>query len=128
MIMPLESCEPIPTPPTSDSPFQIENIVSASFDKTWESILKVAPIFNATIVNQDKPSGVVVLSFSDPDLEFQKLFVNVYVKSDDPTRTTVVYVVPFTVSVVSPSIYIYRYVGDLETKILEKIQQHARAG
>lgn len=51
----------------SNYPGEIGRTFNASFDKTWDSILRVIEISNANIITEDKPSGIIVSAIPIPD-------------------------------------------------------------
>jgi hypothetical protein len=71
--------------PKSDYPTEIEKVFSASFDETWDSVVKVVEILKGTMIISDRPSGLVVFRMGD------KISMTVYLKYFPSTNSTIVY-------------------------------------
>jgi hypothetical protein len=81
-----------PNLPKSEYPMEIEKVFNASFDKIWDSVLKVITASKGKIVTNDKSSGLITYNILDKESESQ-IFMNVYLKSRTDS-TTIVYFFP----------------------------------
>lgn len=104
--------------PEAEYPSEIQKDFYASFDKTWDGVLEVVKMLKGVVITKDKSSGVVVFSIDNNTAESKgkQMYVNIYLKSQSTTNTTLVYLIP--------RIKIGLYWGDIDSyffKELEKI-------
>jgi hypothetical protein len=82
--------------PKAEYPSEIQKDFYASFDKTWDGVLEVVKMLKGVVITKDKSSGVIVFSIDDNTVEskVKQIYVNIYVKSQSTTNTTLVYLIP----------------------------------
>jgi hypothetical protein len=86
-----------PNLPTSQSDVDIERVYQSPFDKTWNSVLKVAEASNGVLVTQDKSSGMIVYSVVDSVIAAgskQQVYMSVYLRGSQDRNSTTVYLFP----------------------------------
>lgn len=103
--------------PKAEYPSEIQKDFYASFDKTWDGVLEVAKMLNGTIITKDKSSGVVVFSIDNNTAESKgkQIYVNIYVKSQSTTNTTLVYLIP--------RIKIGLYLGKIDSDFFKELEK-----
>lgn len=86
-----------PSLPTSQSDVDIERVYQSPFEKTWDSILKVAEASRGVLITQDKSSGLIVYSVVDSVLAADsklQVYMTVYLRESQDRNSTVVYLFP----------------------------------
>jgi len=103
--------------PKAEYPSEIQHDFYASFDKTWDGVLEVVKILKGTIITKDKSSGVVVFSIDDNTAEskVKQIYVNIYLKSQSTTNTTLVYLIP--------RIKIGLYLGKIDADFFKELEK-----
>jgi len=81
-----------PTIPISDHSLQIKKSFHASFDKTWNAVLRIVKISKGTILTEDKSSGLIVYSIIDSKSRSQ-VYMQVYLKNHPTTNIIDVYLI-----------------------------------
>ena len=103
---------------TMGQPLQREKEFKVSFDSAWSSVLELVKLSKGFVVNEDKPSGIIVYRIQEPETSQKSqnsprelIYINIFIKHS--SSKVIVYVFPRT--------KFGPYMKEIDKEIFEKL-------